>query len=180
VQELIHNYGYLAVFIGTFLEGEVILALAGLAAHQGLMSFPVVVAVAFVGGFAGDQFLFFLGRHYGDSILCRFPKLAANAPRVKALLRRWDAPLVIAIRFMYGMRIAGPIVIGSAGIAPWRLAVFNFIGALIWAPLIAAAGYGAGHAIEPLMEYVRRIEIVVLIVVACIFLALLFLYKRKR
>jgi membrane protein DedA with SNARE-associated domain len=180
VQELLHNYGYLAVLIGTFLEGEVILALAGLAAHRGLMSFPVVVAVAVAGGFAGDQFLFFLGRHYGDNILARFPKLAAGAPRIKALLRRWDAPLVIAVRFMYGVRIAGPIVIGAAGIAPWRLAVFNFIGALIWAPLIAAAGYGAGHAIEQFMEHLRRFEIVGLIVAACIFVALLFIYKRKR
>jgi membrane protein DedA with SNARE-associated domain len=180
VQEFLHNYGYLAVFIGTFLEGEVILALAGLAAHQGLMSFPVVVAVAVVGGFAGDQFLFFLGRHYGDNVVARFPKLAAKVPRVKALLRRWDAPLVITIRFMYGVRIAGPIVIGAAGIAPWRLAVFNFIGALIWAPLVATVGYGAGHAFEPFMEDLRRVEIVGLVVVACIFLALLFFYKRKR
>jgi membrane protein DedA with SNARE-associated domain len=180
VQEVLHTYGYLAVFVGTFLEGEVILALAGLAAHRGFMSFPVVVVIAVVGGFAGDQFLFFLGRHYGDRILYRFPKLAANAPRVKALLRRWDAPLVIAIRFMYGARIAGPIVIGAAGIAPWRLAVFNFIGALIWAPLVAAAGYGAGHAIEPLVEQLRHFEMVGLIVVACILLILLFLYKRKR
>ena len=180
MQELLNTYGYLAVFIGTFLEGEVILALAGLAAHQGLMSFPMVVAVAVLGGFGGDQFLFFLGRHYGDSVLARFPKLAANAPRVQALLRRWDAPLVIAIRFMYGLRIAGPIVIGTAGIAPWRLALFNFIGALIWAPLIAGAGYGAGHAIKPFMEHLRDFEIVGLILVACIFLALLFFYKRKR
>jgi membrane protein DedA with SNARE-associated domain len=180
VQEFLQTYGYLAVFIGTFLEGEVILALAGLAAHQGLMSFPGVVAVAIAGGFAGDQFLFFLGRHYGDSVLARFPKLAANAPRVHALLRRWDAPLVIAIRFMYGVRIAGPIVIGTAGIAPWRLAVFNFIGALIWAPLVTAAGYGAGHAIEPFMNQLRRFEIIGLIAVACIFLAVLFFYKRKR
>jgi membrane protein DedA with SNARE-associated domain len=180
MQEFLQTYGYLALFIGTFLEGETVLALAGLAAHQGWMSFPVVVAVAAAGGFIGDQFLFFLGRRYGDRILSRFPKLAARAPQVKALLQRWDAPLVITIRFMYGLRIAGPIVIGTAGIARWRLALFNFIGAIIWAPLVAGIGYGAGHALVRIMDYLQRIEIVALIVFACVFLTALYLYTRKR
>ena len=36
LQSIIENYGYAAILIGTFLEGETILVLAGLAAHQGL------------------------------------------------------------------------------------------------------------------------------------------------
>ena len=34
---LIDAYGYLAVFVGAFLEGETILALAGLAAYRGYL-----------------------------------------------------------------------------------------------------------------------------------------------
>lgn len=180
MQELLHIYGYLAVLVGTFLEGETVLALAGLAAHQGWMSFPVVVAVAVLGGFIGDQFFFFLGRHYGDRILNHHPGIAAKAPRVKALLKRWDAPLVMGIRFMYGLRIAGPIVIGTCGIPRWRLALFNFIGALIWAPLVASVGYGAGHALAPLLDDLKRMEIIVLIVFACVLFAALFLYRHRR
>ena len=63
---LIDSYGYLAVAIGTFLEGETILALGGLAAHRGYLSFRDVVIVALLCGFAGDQFFFFLGRYHGD------------------------------------------------------------------------------------------------------------------
>ena len=43
---LIESYGYLAVFVGAFLEGETILALAGLAAYRGYMDFKLVVLVA--------------------------------------------------------------------------------------------------------------------------------------
>ena len=35
LQSLIEDYGYLAVFIGAFLEGETILVMAGFAAYQG-------------------------------------------------------------------------------------------------------------------------------------------------
>jgi hypothetical protein len=82
--------GYLAVLIGTLLEGEAVLFLAGLAAQHDYLSLPVVVVVAAFGGFLSDQFLFFLGRRYGNRLLARFPSVGARAPRVHALIQRWD------------------------------------------------------------------------------------------
>lgn len=178
MQQFLETYGYIALLIGTLLEGETILALAGYAAFQGWMSFPVVVGIAAIGGFLGDQFFFFLGRHYGDRLLARFPGLAAKAPRVKKLLRRWDAPLVILIRFMYGLRIAGPIVIGSCGIGRWRLAFFNLIGALIWAPLVAGVGYVAGHAVQEILQDIRRVQVALVIALAC-GLVVVWLIRRR-
>ena len=46
-------------------------------------------------------------------MLARYPGLASKAPRVQNLLRRWDAMAVILLRFCYGLRIAGPIIIGD-------------------------------------------------------------------
>lgn len=162
MQDLIANFGYIAIFIGTFLEGEMILALGGVAAAHGYLSFTVVVAVAVVGGFLGDQTCFYLGRRYGPRVLGRFPSLAAKAPRVQAIMRRWDAAAVIILRFCYGLRIAGPIIIGSCGISPWRLALFNFIGVLIWAPLVAGVGYIAWYAVEQWVGHLRNAQIVLL------------------
>ena len=55
VEQLIADFGYIAIFIGTFLEGELVLALGGVAAAHGYLSFTAVLAVAIVGGFLGDQ-----------------------------------------------------------------------------------------------------------------------------
>ena len=52
---LVHTYGYAAVFIGSFLEGETTLALGGFAAQRGHLALPWVIAVAEAGGFLGDQ-----------------------------------------------------------------------------------------------------------------------------
>ncbi|MBA2689318.1 MAG: DedA family protein [Burkholderiales bacterium] len=145
------------------------------------MSFPLVVAIALVGGFLGDQFFFFLGKRYGDRVLDRFPRIAAKAPRVKELLYRWDAPIIICIRFMYGLRIAGPIIIGTAGISPWRLAIFNFIGAAIWAPLVAGFGYLSGFALEKILEDFDHGGIIVLVIVAlAVLIAGWIFYRRRR
>src|SRR5258706_12995342 len=70
---LIDSYGYATVLAGAFLEGETILALAGLAAYRGYLDIGVVIALAMTAGFLGDQFYFFLGRRHGARILARFP-----------------------------------------------------------------------------------------------------------
>lgn len=44
------------------------------------------------------------------------------------------------MRFLYGLRLAGPIVIGSSGVTLLRFAALNMIGAAIWAVLVTGAG----------------------------------------
>jgi membrane protein DedA with SNARE-associated domain len=87
---------------------------------------------------------------------------------------------VILIRFLYGLRIAGPIVIGSCGIAPWRLALFNFIGALIWAPLVAGIGYVAGHALGEWVGRLQQIEIFLVMAAVLAAAALWFVIEWRR
>src|SRR5690242_11256171 len=163
--DFVAELGYVTLFIGTFLEGESVLALAGVAASYGYLTFEYVVAVAALGAFLGDQACFYVGRRYGPAIIARYPRLAAKAPRVEALVRRWNAPAVILLRFLYGLRIAGPIVIGSFGISPWRLAFFNLLGALIWAPIVAGVGYVAGQALEAWIGRLKHVQIAFLMVV---------------
>ena len=181
MDDLIARFGYFAVFVGSFLEGETVLALAGLAAQHGYLSFVAVIAVGAAGGFLGDQLFFFIGRRYGERILARFPAVAAKAPRVRMLLQRWDMAAVILIRFIYGLRIAGPIVIGSCGISAWRLALLNLAGALIWAPLIAGIGYLGGEAIERWIGHLLHVEIAVLMAaILAVTVGWLVLQARRR
>ena len=156
---LIDTYGYWAVFVGAFLEGETILALAGLAAYREYLDLRWVILVALMAGFLGDQFYFWLGRRKGQQILARFPDAQARADRFDALLARWHAPLIIGIRFMYGFRIAGPIMLGMGRVAAWKFMLYNFIGAAIWAPLITCIGYFFGSAIEAMIGHLKRYEL---------------------
>ncbi|MGQ0653312.1 MAG: DedA family protein [Betaproteobacteria bacterium] len=180
MEDLVSQFGYIAVFVGTFLEGETVLALAGVAAAHGFLSFAGVVAIAVCGAFLGDQVCFFVGRRYGHRMLARFPGLAAKAPRVQALLRRWDAPAVIVLRFLYGLRIAGPIVIGTCGISPWRLALFNFIGALIWAPLVAGVGYLAGYALHEWLGRLKHAQLGLLVLAVLAAAIAWYVVRRRR
>lgn len=179
---LVDTYGYWAVAIGAFLEGETILALAGLAAYRGYLDFRWVVLIALIAGFLGDQFYFFLGRYKGSAILARFPNWQERAHRFDAMLARWHAPLIICIRFMYGFRIVGPILLGMGRVPAWKFVLYNFIGAAIWAPLIAGLGYLFGSALEVILEDMKRYELWAALTIVAIGMAgvLVHLVRARR
>lgn len=134
------------------------MVLAGFAAHRGYLSLPIVILVATLLNFAWDQFYFWLGRRHGRWALARFPSLAAKTARILALLERHHVPLIVGVRFMYGLRIAGPIAIGMSSV-PWmRFLSLNLLGAALWAGLFAVLGYLFGNAMELALDNLRRHE----------------------
>jgi membrane protein DedA with SNARE-associated domain len=179
VAQLLQQYGYLAVLIGAVLEGETILLIAGFAAHRGYLNIGAVVAVAAAGGFAGDQAFYWLGRLRGNAVIARWPKLQLRARKVQALLARHHSWIIVGIRFMYGLRVAGPVLIGMSGVPPLRFAAFNLLGAILWAGLIGGAGYLFGQAVELMLGHVRRYEELALAALVAVGVAF-WLYQRAR
>jgi membrane protein DedA with SNARE-associated domain len=179
--DLLSQYGYFALFAGCILEGETLLLLAGIAAHGGYLSYPIVVLVAFVGGTLGDQIYFFVGRRYGDALLGRWTHLEVPAARVRRLIDRHSALLIVAVRFMYGLRLIGPVVIGMSSVSTWRFVVFNMIGAAIWALGVSGVGYLFGHAIEWLFADLELFEKLALVgALAVVALLLMMRWFRSR
>jgi membrane protein DedA with SNARE-associated domain len=176
---LIQNYGYLGVAFGAFLEGETVLILAGFAAHRGYLLLSTTILVATLASFLGDQFYFLLGRRYGITLLARFPSLRAPVERMNTLVQRYHTPLILSLRFLYGLRIAGPLAIGMSEL-PWlRFFILNLLSAALWAAIVAGAGYAFGQVLESLFSDLHRYEEMVIIVIAAAGL-LVWLIKRHR
>ncbi|HEY2818209.1 MAG TPA: DedA family protein [Casimicrobiaceae bacterium] len=155
---LIQTYGYPLTFLGALFEGETILTLAGLAAHRGHLALPVLWVLAAMGGMLGDTIYFALGRRYGAEVLSRWPRFVPAIERVQRLVHRNPAVAVIVVRFLYGVRIAGPVVIGSSGLDWLRYLALNTVGALLWSACWLAAGYGLGAAAEQVVGDLAKVE----------------------
>src|SRR5688572_31907764 len=96
------------------------LVLAGLAAQRGYLDPFAVLGIASTMGFIGDQIFFWIGRRHGTAVLRRWPSIAAKAGRVHALIERNQLGIIIGVRFAYGLRIAGPILIGTSAVPALR------------------------------------------------------------
>jgi membrane protein DedA with SNARE-associated domain len=179
INYLLVNYGYWAVFIGCLLEGETILILGGLAAHQTSLQLLDVILIATLGGMLGDQILFWTGRYFGPRILPKLHRQQSAIDRVSDLIKRYPTASVFSVRFLYGMRLIGPLVIGASRLSPIRFALINLLGAAVWATLFAMGGYWAGEALEHLLGNLKpyRLPIFIGVVVLAAGVAL---YRHHR
>jgi len=179
LEELIVQYGYLGLFVGTFLEGETILIIAGYLAQDGYLDLPLVILAAFLGTFAGDQTFFFLGRLKGVSFLAKRPAWKRNTEKAFALLDRHQIGVILGFRFLYGIRNVTPFVIGASGLHPLRFFVLNFLGAATWAIAFGSLGYHLGTFVEVVLRDVKKYEMIGLALFCAVAVAY-FLWSNLR
>lgn len=179
VSALVAQYGYAFVFAGALAEGESVLLAAGFAAHRGMLELHTVMAVAFAAATLGDQLFFHLGRRHGPKLLARFPALQAQMQRVQPMLERHPNAAILSVRFLYGLRTAGPIALGALGVSLWRFALLNLLGAALWALIFCLLGYQFGNVLQRLLPRLHALEEAVLITVLIVALAWT-LWRRQR
>jgi len=182
IESLIDTYGYLAVLIGTFLEGETFLVLGGFAAHRGYLTLQGVVLAAFVGSFCGDQLFFFLGRRHSQMILTKRPSWKARLDKTKNLLERFGTPFILVFRFLYGLRTVAPFMIGMSSVPALKFVFLSAVSASIWACGVGAGGYFFGHTLEIAIGDVRHYEahIFGMIAIAGVLIWGLHFYRRGK
>jgi len=179
LESLVEHYGYLAILIGTFLEGETIVVLAGFLAHRGYLSLEWVMASAFIGTYVGDQLFFYIGKWRGQAILDKRPHWHLRSKRVL----RVTPPASVAgypwLSFLYGLRTVTPFLIGMSRVHPIRFLILNGIGAVIWAIAIGALGYVVGETVQIFLAHVKRYEITIIATIMLL-AAGYWLYRWKR
>ncbi len=183
LEQIIQDYGYLAILVGTFLEGETILVLGGLAAHLGFLELQWVIVSAFAGSFFGDQLYFYIGRHYGPRIIAKRLSWQANAEKVYKHLRRHQDFLILTFRFYYGLRNVTPFAIGASQVSRVRFFTLNFIGAVVWAITLGGLGYLFGEAFRLFLDDFHQKGLWVLgalVVVGVLVWLITLLHSRRR
>lgn len=176
---LLERFGYLAVFLGTFLEGEAILIMAGLLAERGYMNILTVTGVGFAGAYVGHLFWFWLGRVHGVRLLDRFPRMKLHFGKGIRMFERYGAAAIILTQWLYGLRITCAVIIGISRISLIKFLIYEGISCLLWSIVIAAAGYYFGRAVESVLgraEHIEKYGLAAILLIAVGF----WLYHRWR
>lgn len=184
LETIIVQFGYPALIIGLFLEGETMLVLGAFMAHRGYLSLPWVILIGCLVPFASDQFFFWMGRLKGNQFLETRPAWKPHVEKAKSLLG-WNTTLLfLGVRFMYGLRTVLPFVIGMAKFDPKKFVTLNLIGAFLWALTFGLAGQLIGRLMADVFEDVKEHELVIAIVIilvgACIWMYRYYLDHRQK
>jgi membrane-associated protein len=135
-----------ALLVGTFIPGEVILPLTGVAAATGLLAWPAAAACATAGGFLADQLTYWLARWLvrGRAARPATPgrgRLARPAAVVRELYRRHGALALVLGRFVAGVAPFVAPGAGWAGMPYRRFLPANAVANALWGPVMVGVGY---------------------------------------
>jgi membrane protein DedA with SNARE-associated domain len=158
LKEYIEIHGYWVLFVGTFLEGEAVLIMAGFLAFEGDLQLGGVILTAWAGSFLGDQFFFFLGRLKGKSLLRQFHFIARRFREALRLIEKYGVFVAFISRFTYGLRIVLPVILGITGLPSRTFLGINFASALVWAVIFSLAGYLYGKSASLFLVDVGKYE----------------------
>jgi membrane protein DedA with SNARE-associated domain len=159
VEQLVQAYGYPVILLGTLVEGQPVMLFGGFAAHRGYLELvPWVILAGAVGNFVGFQAWFLVGRKLGRPLIERRPHWTSRIEQVQGWLKRYEAMLIVGIRFMAGFDTVGTVAIGMSDVSLQRFTALNALGALLWATTLAAAGYLLGNVLELVLGDLSRVE----------------------
>ncbi|WP_139852809.1 DedA family protein [Acinetobacter pullicarnis] len=142
---LLQQYGYIAVFIGTIFEGETVLVLGAYAVQQHILNFWLLVLVAAMGGFIGDQSYYQIGAKYGRAFIDNKPKLKQKFEQASIFIDRYPYLTILFMRFAWGLRTILPMSVGIRHFPRLKFIAVNLLACFLWAFVVVSVGIQISH-----------------------------------
>jgi membrane-associated protein len=171
-QTIITNLGSLAVFgvaliiffetatiLGSFMPGDSLLFILGLALGTWLTGFPFVFALLVVtaAAIAGSQVGFYVGLKTGPALFKRKDGLIFNhkvLERTEKFFEKYGSRAIILARFVPVLRALIPMLVAMTSFDAKRFLRLNVIGGLAWVVGVMTSGFLLGH-IQFVKEHVE-------------------------
>lgn len=158
------TWGYVLLFLGMVLEGEVFLIVSGMLARLGAFSFGEVLWVALAGVMVGDVFWYGVG-----VVLSRFdgrvPLTKAAERSVLMFFPNFRTKPFFSIlfsKFIYGVNHAALVFSGVLRLDFPLFLRAEFLASFVWVAIYGVAGYMFGHAALAVTNKVTRFALLAL------------------
>lgn len=148
MEDFLDQYGYLALAVGTFFEGETAILVASSLIHRGLFEGPYTVFFGFAGSFISDWLYYLIGRFNGKYFIDKRPALKARVAPVQDFFETHQLQILFSYRFLYGFRVIIPLVIGMSAIKPHQYLLYSLVSGFIWASTVSSVGYLFGRFLD--------------------------------
>ena len=190
----VDRYGYVllvvltaletSAFLGLLAPGEAIVVVCGLFASRGPLELPMVITLAVLGSFIGDNTGYWIGRRFGTGLLERYGRYVLfdrdSLATVRDYYRRHGGKTVFLGRFMTLVRSFGPVVAGSSHMPYGAFALWSAAGCLAWGVTFALLGYFFGESWELIERYLGRVGLITSISGLTLIALYIFITRRRR
>jgi membrane protein DedA with SNARE-associated domain len=178
VEAFIAKYGYIGIFIGTFLRGETTVLLGGIFSNLGYMSIWVVMLYACIGTFVGDCTFFAIGRFFGKNILDRFDFIRNKVPLANKVIRKNGNLIIFMVRFLVGIRAVILILLGCTNLKMSKFLTYSVLNPIAWSMLISIIGFAFGEVVLVFVSDIKKYESIIVPVVLVLVMVLILAYRH--
>ncbi|MCZ2404126.1 VTT domain-containing protein [Paenarthrobacter sp. Z7-10] len=157
------------LLIGFFLPGDSLLFTAGLLVATGTIRFNIVLLMllVIVCAFAGNQVGYLIGAKAGPALFNKPDSRLFKRKHVEsahAFFEKHGGQALILARFVPIVRTFVPVIVGVAGMSRRQFALFNAIGAILWAGGVTLLGFILGDRVPWVTKNLDIIFIVIVLV----------------
>jgi membrane protein DedA with SNARE-associated domain len=188
-KHLFKSYGYLTVFLtpllentiflGAIIPGTVILLLAGVSAHDGLISLWPAIPLAVAGAWIGDTISYGIGR-FGWQRLGPESRIVVWSERMREPLLKQSVWLVLLYHFAGYSRLIGPAASGFIRMPLPRWMLLDYAGSTLWVLAYMVGGYLLGVFGVSLDATDRNVRVIEVLLFATAALAVTVLLARAN
>lgn len=190
---IIEAYGLWVVFVCVLLDQgglpvpsyPVMIVTAALAVDSNNSLLPLLI-VATLAALLADLLWFSGGRRFGASLLRLMCKLSLSPDSCVGLTRRvygrWGAPSLVVSKYVPGFAAVATTLAGETGTSLRRFALYDGIGAVLWAGGAVALGAIFHEAVEALLSELERLGhyAVILLISAVALFVVIKWWQRHR
>lgn len=147
MEDIIKDWGYLALFLYSFGGGFVGLAIAGVLSYAGDLNIVISIIVAGSSNFLGDQFLFYMARtnkSYAKETMKKYGRKVALA---HLMMRRHGSTVVFVQKYIYGIKTLIPLAMGLTKYSFKRFTAYNILATIVWSILVGYSSYILGELV---------------------------------
>ena len=178
MEEYIARYGYIAIVIGTFFEGETTVLLGGIFSKLRYMKLDYVMAWAFLGTFAGDCTFFFLGKVFGRKLIDRYEFLRSKIPLANGIMKRYGNFIIFLVRFFVGVRGIILLLLGCTDIKKRTFFLYSVTSSALWSIVVSAIGYLFANVVYIFVHDIKQYEMFLVPAVIIVVIIFIFVYRR--
>lgn len=142
--------------------GDMLVVLGAWYATHGLLSWPVTFLAVTAGAMGGAVIDWRVGAWLGGRLDARtsqgsfFGLDRAQLERFQASYRRWGGLLLVANRFLPGVRAFFFVAAGASRVPLWQVLLYGGLSAAVWNALLLAAGAWAARNLHELISLFER------------------------
>lgn len=155
LESLYEGCGLLATYLGTLLEGEIMLLTSVLSAKMGLFNYYWGLVAAFFGAYTQAWFKFLIAKKQGVKLLKKKPALKEKLDKASVWFDKRPFAILSVYKFMYGMATIILLMAGLRNMSYLRFGIHIGIAIALWVTVIGGIGY---FCAEAMMENINTLS----------------------